>query len=87
MADQMSTGATEGELGILARRKIEAAIIAPIYAEMCAQLGEEKAQGILDKAIRAPRSVRPDPSRPGRPAAPASAASRTSSTSGRRMMP
>ena len=42
----------DGELGILARRKIEAAIIAPIYAEMCAELGEEKAQAILDKAIR-----------------------------------
>jgi hypothetical protein len=41
-----------GEIGILARRKIEAGIIAPIYREMCAQLGEQKAQAILDKAIR-----------------------------------
>ncbi len=52
MADESGTAATDGELGILARRKIEAAIIAPIYAEMRAQLGEEKAQAILDKAIR-----------------------------------
>jgi L-2-amino-thiazoline-4-carboxylic acid hydrolase len=44
--------AIAGELGILARRKIEAGIIAPIYAEMCARLGEEMAQSILDQAIR-----------------------------------
>ena len=43
---------TAGEIGILARRTIEAGIIAPIYREMCAQLGEQKAQAILDKAIR-----------------------------------
>jgi hypothetical protein len=41
-----------GEIGILARRTIEAGIIAPIYREMCAQLGEQRAQAILDKAIR-----------------------------------
>jgi hypothetical protein len=52
MADETSASVTQGELGILARRKIEAGIIAPIYAEMCAQLGEAKAQSILDKAIR-----------------------------------
>ncbi len=52
MADDAPGMATDGELGILARRKIEAAILAPIYAEMRAQLGEETAQGILDKAIR-----------------------------------
>jgi hypothetical protein len=40
------------ELGILARRKIEAAIIAPIYDEMRRALGEEKARDILSRAIR-----------------------------------
>ncbi len=52
MADETNAGVTEGEIGILARRKIEAGIIAPIYHEMCAQLGEATAQAILDKAIR-----------------------------------
>ena len=42
----------DGELGILARRKIEAAIIAPIYDEMRKAIGEEKAREILRKAIR-----------------------------------
>ncbi len=40
------------ELGILARRRIEAAVIAPIYDEMRAALGETKAREILDRAIR-----------------------------------
>ena len=40
------------ELGILARRKIEAEIIAPIYDEMAKAIGEEKAREILRKAIR-----------------------------------
>ena len=39
-------------LGILARRKIEAGVIAPIYAEMRAALGEAKAREILKSAIR-----------------------------------
>jgi hypothetical protein len=52
MADDTNADVTEGEIGILARRKIEAGIVAPIYAEMCAQLGEAKAQAILDRAIR-----------------------------------
>jgi hypothetical protein len=42
----------DDELGILARRKIEAGIIAPIYDEMRRALGEEKARDILRKAIR-----------------------------------
>ena len=42
----------EGEIGILARRRIEAGIIAPIYEEMRERLGEELAQSILDSAIR-----------------------------------
>ena len=44
--------AADGELGILARRKIEAAIIAPIYDEMRQAVGEEKARDILRRAIR-----------------------------------
>ena len=44
--------AAEGELGILARRKIEAAIIKPIYDEMREALGEEKARDILRRAVR-----------------------------------
>jgi hypothetical protein len=40
------------ELGILARRRIEAAIIAPIYHEMREAVGEEKARDILRRAIR-----------------------------------
>ena len=41
-----------GELGILARRRIEAAVIAPIFDEMRKAIGEEKARDILRKAIR-----------------------------------
>ena len=40
------------EFGILARRKIEAAIIAPIYDEMRKAIGETKAREILRNAIR-----------------------------------
>lgn len=43
--------ATEGEIGILQRRKIEAAIIAPIYEGMVREIGEARAQAILDEAI------------------------------------
>lgn len=46
-----SRAAMEGELGILARRRIEAGIIAPIYEAMCEEIGEERAQAILDKAV------------------------------------
>ncbi|MDW9960633.1 2-amino-thiazoline-4-carboxylic acid hydrolase [Sinorhizobium meliloti] len=49
-----STAAMDGEIGILARRRIEAGIIAPIYEEMRRQIGEEKARSILDTAIRQP---------------------------------
>jgi hypothetical protein len=48
--DKTNTG--EGELGILARRRIEAAIIAPIYDEMRQAIGEDKARDILRRAIR-----------------------------------
>jgi hypothetical protein len=47
-----STSAIEGEIGILARRRIEAGVIAPIYEEMRNRLGEEIAQSIIDAAIR-----------------------------------
>ena len=44
--------ASPDEMGILARRRIEAAIIKPIYDEMRRELGEAKAQDILRRAIR-----------------------------------
>jgi len=50
--DDRTNKDAEGELGILARRKIEAAIIAPIYDEMRQAIGEEKARDILRRAIR-----------------------------------
>ena len=40
------------DLGILARRKIEAEIVAPIYDEMRKAIGETKAREILRAAIR-----------------------------------
>jgi len=40
------------DLGILARRKIEAAVIAPIYDEMRQAFGEERAREVLRRAIR-----------------------------------
>jgi hypothetical protein len=40
------------EMGILARRRIEAAIIAPIYDELRQAIGERQAQEILRRAIR-----------------------------------
>jgi L-2-amino-thiazoline-4-carboxylic acid hydrolase len=51
MNDRTNKG--DSELGILARRRIEAAIIAPIYNEMREALGEEKARDILRRAIDA----------------------------------
>ena len=47
-----ANNAADGELGILARRKIEAAIIKPIYEEMRKDLGETQARDILRRAIR-----------------------------------
>jgi hypothetical protein len=44
--------ATADELGILARRRIEAAIIAPIYRELSAEIGEARAKAIIARAIR-----------------------------------
>lgn len=40
------------EIPVFAKRKLQAQVIGPIYAEMVAQVGEEKASRILDAAIR-----------------------------------
>ena len=42
---------SEERLGILEQRRIEAAVIKPIYEEMKAQLGAEAAQAIIKAAI------------------------------------
>ncbi|MCP9628863.1 L-2-amino-thiazoline-4-carboxylic acid hydrolase [Rhodopseudomonas palustris] len=39
------------ELGILARRRIEAGVIKPIYETLCAHLGKERAQSLIGEAI------------------------------------
>ncbi|NEV76745.1 L-2-amino-thiazoline-4-carboxylic acid hydrolase [Rhodopseudomonas sp. BR0C11] len=41
----------EQELGILARRRIEAGVIKPIYETLCAHLGKERAQSLIGEAI------------------------------------
>ncbi len=40
------------EIPTLTKRKLQAQVIGPIYAEMVVQVGEEKASAILDAAIR-----------------------------------
>lgn len=50
--DDRTNKPADDEPGILARRRIEAAIIAPIYEEMRQALGKEKARDILRRAIR-----------------------------------
>ena len=40
------------ELPTLTKRRLQAEVIGPIYAEMVAAIGEEKAQSILDAAVR-----------------------------------
>ena len=40
------------EIPTIVKRKLQAQVIGPIYAEMVAQVGEEKASSILDAAIR-----------------------------------
>jgi hypothetical protein len=52
MAEPAASDVNAGEIGILARRRIEAAIIAPIYDEMRQAIGEARAQEILRLAIR-----------------------------------
>lgn len=41
----------ENELGILARRRIEAGVIKPIYDTLCEHLGKERAQSLIGEAI------------------------------------
>jgi len=43
---------SQDELPTLVKRKIQAEVIGPIYAEMVAELGEDRASAILDQAIR-----------------------------------
>ena len=40
------------DLPTLTKRKLQAEVIGPIFAEMVAEIGEEKASAILDAAIR-----------------------------------
>ena len=40
------------EIPTIVKRKLQAQVIGPIYAEMVEQVGEEKASAILDSAIR-----------------------------------
>jgi L-2-amino-thiazoline-4-carboxylic acid hydrolase len=40
------------EVPVLLKRKLQAEVIGPIFAEMAAQIGEDKAAAILDAAIR-----------------------------------
>ena len=40
------------EIPTIVKRKLQAQVIGPIYAEMVEQIGEEKASAILDSAIR-----------------------------------
>jgi hypothetical protein len=40
------------EIPTLTKRKLQAQVIGPIYPEMVAQIGEERAALILDSAIR-----------------------------------
>lgn len=46
----MSTDTTQ--IPVLLKRKLQAEVIGPIFAEMVAQVGEAKAAAILDAAIR-----------------------------------
>ena len=41
-----------GDIPTLTKRRLQAAVIKPIYEEMAAELGDEKAQSILGNAIR-----------------------------------
>ena len=40
------------EIPTLTKRKLQAQVIGPIYAEMVEQIGEQQAAAILDAAIR-----------------------------------
>ena len=41
-----------GDIPTLTKRRLQAAVIKPIYEEMAAELGDEKARTILGNAIR-----------------------------------
>lgn len=41
-----------GEIPTIVKRRLQAQVIKPIYDEMVSALGEEKAQAILDSAVR-----------------------------------
>ncbi len=41
-----------GDIPTLTKRRLQAAVIKPVYEEMVTELGDEKAQSILDNAIR-----------------------------------
>lgn len=43
---------TEKELPTLVKRRLQAEVIGPIFAEMAAELGEARAAEILDRAVR-----------------------------------
>lgn len=45
------------DIPVLIKRSLQAQVIGPIYAEMVAQIGEEKANAILDAAIRKAATV------------------------------
>ena len=74
----------DDELGILARRRIEAAIIAPIYDEMRKAIGEAKTREILRNAICRAAIEAGAEMGGARRAAPTSKASSRSCTCGRR---
>jgi L-2-amino-thiazoline-4-carboxylic acid hydrolase len=40
------------EIGVLTKRRLQAEVIGPIFAEMVAEVGEERAAAVLDRAIR-----------------------------------
>lgn len=52
MADDEVAKAAIDEIGILARRRIEAEILAPVYDELKAEIGQAAAQALLGRAIR-----------------------------------
>jgi L-2-amino-thiazoline-4-carboxylic acid hydrolase len=43
---------TSLEVSVLLKRRLQAEVIGPIFAEMVAEIGEERAAAILDSAIR-----------------------------------
>jgi len=52
LSEAPALDAAINDLGILARRRIEAEILAPVYDELKAELGVERAREILRKAVR-----------------------------------